>query len=127
MDTKGEVYQYPVMSMAVDYDHLLELHRQLIDELREENKALAAKCAELEEIRKEWKGLAANDASTLIRFIETIDKTPKTCLVEIQARAVDDFKDELIKSVKAIYRPHIEGVCAVVTERLRQQAGGCDE
>jgi hypothetical protein len=35
------------------------------------------------------------------------------------ADAVIQFKDELLKSVKPIFRPHIEGVCAVVLERLR--------
>jgi|GEM_PF-2514387 len=35
------------------------------------------------------------------------------------ADAVIQFKDELLKSVKPIFQPHIEGVCAVVLERLR--------
>lgn len=38
---------------------------------------------------------------------------------ESDADAVIQFKDELLKSVKPIFRPHIEGVCAVVLERLR--------
>ena len=37
--------------------------------------------------------------------------------------AVTQFKDELVKSVKPILRPHIEGVCAVVLDRLRSNRG----
>jgi hypothetical protein len=40
MDIYGKVYKYPTMSMAVDRGHLLDLHRQLIDELRAEIKRL---------------------------------------------------------------------------------------
>lgn len=38
---------------------------------------------------------------------------------ENEVGAVIQFKNELLKSVKPIFRPHIEGVCAVVLERLR--------
>lgn len=37
------------------------------------------------------------------------------------ADVIERFKDELVKSVSALYRPHIEGVCAVVQQQLRQQ------
>lgn len=36
MDLLGNIYKYPTMSMAVDSSHLLKLHRELIDGLREE-------------------------------------------------------------------------------------------
>lgn len=41
-------------------------------------------------------------------------------IADIEARAIESFKDELVKSVKVIFRPHIEGVCAVVKNRLRK-------
>lgn len=40
-----------------------------------------------------------------------------------EVQAVTQFKDELVKSVKPIFRPHIEGVCAVVLDRLRSNGG----
>ncbi len=45
--------------------------------------------------------------------------TPSVPENDAGADAVIQFKDELLKSVKPIFRPHIEGVCAVVLERLR--------
>ncbi len=36
MDIDGKIYSYPTMSMALNQSHLLELHRELIDELRKE-------------------------------------------------------------------------------------------
>ena len=40
-----------------------------------------------------------------------------------EVQAVTQFKEELVKSVKPIFRPHIEGVCAVVLDRLRSNGG----
>jgi len=51
-----------------------------------------------------------------------IQQSPAACLAEIQAKAIEDFKEELIKSVSVMFRPHIEGVCAVLTDQLRQQS-----
>lgn len=39
---------------------------------------------------------------------------------EVAQKAVDLFKDELIKSVNIMMRPHIEGVCAIIQERIKQ-------
>ena len=39
---------------------------------------------------------------------------------EVKAKATNDFKEELVQSVKPIFRPHIEGVCAVVLERINK-------
>lgn len=38
------------------------------------------------------------------------------------AEVLERFKDELVKSVNVVLRPHIEGVCAVVQQQIRQQA-----
>lgn len=45
--------------------------------------------------------------------------TPSVPEEEIASKAIAQFKDELVNSVKPIFRPHIEGVCAVVIDRLR--------
>jgi hypothetical protein len=39
---------------------------------------------------------------------------------EVAIKAVELFKSELVKSVNPVFRPHIEGVCAVIADRLRQ-------
>lgn len=38
------------------------------------------------------------------------------------ADVIERFKDELVKSVSVMFRPHIEGVCAVVQRRFRTSA-----
>lgn len=48
-----------------------------------------------------------------------LNETPAQSLREIKVQAVEEFKDELVKSVSVMLKPHIEGVCAVVTENLR--------
>lgn len=45
---------------------------------------------------------------------------------EAEIKAVQAFKEELVKSVSPLFKPHIEGVCAVVTDRLRQSSDGDD-
>lgn len=50
------------------------------------------------------------------------DATPEICLADHDAEVIERFKDELVKSVSVVFRPHIEGVCAVVQQQLRQQA-----
>ena len=51
-----------------------------------------------------------------------IDSKPDASLAEVKVQAIDEFKSELAKSVSVIYRPHIEAVCAVVAQRIRQEA-----
>jgi hypothetical protein len=41
---------------------------------------------------------------------------------EHDAQVIDQFKDELVKSVSVVLKPHIEGVCEVIKIRLRQKA-----
>lgn len=59
---------------------------------------------------------------------EIINETPQQSLAEHDAevarRAIESFKDELVKSVNVMLRPHIEGVCAVVTEQYAQRTYG---
>lgn len=43
-------------------------------------------------------------------------------LAEHDAEVVDQFKGELVKSVNSLLKPHIEGVCAVVKNRIRRKA-----
>ncbi|WP_133179050.1 hypothetical protein [Shewanella decolorationis] len=45
-------------------------------------------------------------------------------LKEIKAKAICDFKDELLAATSVMFRPHIEGVCAVVTERMQAAKDG---
>ncbi|MBL4863258.1 MAG: hypothetical protein JKY09_09625 [Crocinitomicaceae bacterium] len=37
-----------------------------------------------------------------------------------QKSAIKEFKEELFKSISIMYRPHIEGVVAVIEDRLKQ-------
>lgn len=46
---------------------------------------LAAQVEAFKKIREDWKGLAINDAKTLIAFIEAADKAPQQHLAEIRA------------------------------------------
>ncbi|SIQ14724.1 hypothetical protein SAMN05421647_102438 [Marinobacterium stanieri] len=46
----------------------------------------------------------------------------RTSLAAHDAEVIEYFKNELVKSVKPIFRPHIEGVCAVVQQQITQQA-----
>lgn len=55
---------------------------------------------------------------------QAIRETSAQSLAAIEARAIEQFKNELLQSVKVIFRPHIEGVFAVVESRLRQQGKG---
>lgn len=51
-----------------------------------------------------------------------LDETPTQALAAIRSKeveAMEAFKDELLRSVSVIYRPHIEGVCSIVAERLK--------
>ena len=43
---------------------------------------------------------------------------------DIKIKAVCEFKDELTKSVSVMFKPHIEGVCAVVIEKMKAAKDG---
>lgn len=43
-------------------------------------------------------------------------------LAHATADGAKEYKDELLKSVKVLFRPHLEGVFAVVDRRLRREA-----
>jgi hypothetical protein len=60
----------------------------MTEELKAERDALAALAAQVEvfkKIREDWRGLAINDAKTLIAFIEATDATPSACLAQVRA------------------------------------------
>ncbi len=91
------------------------------DELAAQNNLFRSLLAEhFEEWEKDsgsWDEFAWHDRSAI-----ALNKEPSACLDEVKVHAIDEFKSELVKSVSAIYRPHIEGVSAVVAHRIRQEA-----
>ncbi|PHR86015.1 MAG: hypothetical protein COA78_38475, partial [Blastopirellula sp.] len=85
--------------------------------------------------RDHWEEKATELASHVgkLHSIEVGEHTSANCPVQnaidfipgsltaIQAETVNKFKDELKKSLSALYWPHVEGVCAVVEEKLKAE------
>jgi hypothetical protein len=40
---------------------------------------------------------------------------------DVKNKGIEEFKEELFKSISIVYRPHIEGVVAVLEERRKQK------
>lgn len=74
------------MSNYYNRESLIEQQDE-IEKLKAERDALAAQVEAFKKIREDWKGLAINDAKTLIAFIEAADKSPQQHLAEIRAEA----------------------------------------
>lgn len=55
------------------------------------------------------------------QLYEIAEQSPSACLSEVRAQAIDELKSELVKSVSAPFVAHIEGVLAVVTDRIRRE------
>lgn len=55
---------------------------------------------------------------------EVCEQSPTANLAERDAevarKAIESFKDELVSSVSVAFKPHIEGVCAVIQERVKR-------
>lgn len=89
--------------------------------------------AGLEQERDELKAAVALAIDTFEQYQMDVDTYPPIkhvalmqnlsgALAKHDADVIERFKDELVKSVKPIFRPHIEGVCAVVQQQITQQA-----
>lgn len=50
--------------------------------------------------------------------------TARNAIKDIRIAAIGDFKAELLSATSVMFRPHIEGVCAVVTERMQAAKDG---
>lgn len=117
--------------------------------IREERDALAVKCAELEKTSSELCRIVENEeeveprkwallcARTTDEVIKISQKNPKTCLADIQARAVEEFAQAMEeKAEKEGSEGFLEATMLYTdchdeaikyARHLRKQAGGCDE
>jgi len=48
----------------------------------------------------------------------------ESLIADIRTKAICHFKDELLAATSVMFRPHIDGVCAVVTERMQLAKDG---
>ena len=95
------------MSNYYNSETLLEQQDE-IEKLKAERDALAAQVEAFKKIREDWKGLAINDAKTLIAFIEAADKAPQQHLAEIRAEAgragfVEGVRQEMLDKFGLFY------------------------
>ena len=89
----------------------------------------------MDKLAKEWKrlqmtpvvdddyGMVRHDYEGALRhFIEALganNRLPQLeTKAEIQEQTLNAFKEELLKSLSVLFRPHVEGVCAVVSGKL---------
>ncbi|SEG16317.1 hypothetical protein [Marinobacterium lutimaris] len=119
--------QEEVAKREVDCDasiKLIEIREKERDQLKAQithlGKALLVVTDELES----WK--ATEECPESIRAIRegklALLKSAKQCLAIHDAEVIERFKDELVKSVNVMFQPHIEGVCAVVQQRIHFNA-----
>lgn len=98
----------------------------LVRELVEERDALAA---HVERIISEWNSGDDQFSDEWIdRMGDIVEDAPETSLARRdalkQAEGAEIMRDELLKATKAIFHPHVAGVCSVVTERLNRSVEG---
>ncbi|MCG9964576.1 hypothetical protein [Shewanella cutis] len=93
---------------------------QAIDSLTAEREQLAAQVEALKHGVYHF-NRSHGDLNPLLKAVA---ESPKQCLDDIRAKAICDFKNELLAATSVMFRPHIEGVCAVVTERMQAAKDG---
>lgn len=87
--------------------------KQYAEEIDKQNKELAAQVEAFKKIREDWRGLAINDAKTLIAFIEATDKTPQQHLRELRAEA---GRAGYFVGYTVGYCDRIDGILAPITK-----------
>lgn len=87
--------------------------KQYAEEVDKQNIELTAQVEAFKKIREDWKGLAINDAKTLISFIEAADKSPQHHLRELRAEA---GRAGYFVGYTVGYCDRIDGILAPITK-----------
>lgn len=106
----------------------IEFLNQQNTEKQEQNDALAAHVQRLINTGNATDMCTFGETKEVLAWDKACNDTPPTSLARRdalkQAEGAEMLRDELLQATKAVFHPHVAGVCSVVTERLSQSAEG---